>query len=357
MARLPLLVAATFAALTSCASDRAAPPAAGAQPDRALHRFEFVREKMGGPFRIALYAPDDSTAGRAAEAGFARVDQLNAALSDYDPNSEISRLSQRTLNGPMAEPVAVGDDLWRVLSRAMELSEQTGGAFDVTVGPFARLWRRSRDLRELPTPERIEQTRASVGYRHVRLDPRRRTVQLLGPRMRLDVGGLALGYIADETVAAVSQTGAVRVLVDAGGEISAGEAPPGKDGWMVAVQSLKSPEEVTGQYVRVRRACVTSSGDTRRFVELGGRRYSHIIDPKTGLGLTRRIGATVICPDGMTADALDTAVCVLGPEKGIELIDRTPGAAGRITTIDGGEVKVYESKRFKEYLVGPKHEG
>jgi len=114
---------------------------------------------------------------------------------------------------------------------------------------------------------------------------------------------------------------------------------------------------VTGQYVRVRRACVTSSGDTRRFVELGGRRYSHIIDPKTGLGLTRRIGATVVCPDGMTADALDTAVCVLGPEKGIELIDRTPGAAGRITTIDGDEVNVYESKRFRQFLIEPKEEG
>ena len=308
---------------------------------------------MGGPFKIVLYAPDESSANQAADAGFARVDQLNAILSDYDSGSEISRLSQRTLEGPMPQPVAVSDDLWAVLSRADELARRTDGAFDVTIGPFVRLWRRSRDLRELPTPDRIEQTRPSVGYQHLRLDPKHRTVQLLAPRMRLDVGGLALGYIADQTVGAVTKAGAERVLVDAGGEISAGEPPPGKDGWLVAVQSLKNPEEVTGQYVKLRRACVTSSGDARRFVELGGRRYSHIIDPKTGLGLTRRIGATVICPDGMTADALDTAVCVLGPEKGLQLIAQTPGAAGRITTIEGDDVKVYDSETFREFLTDP----
>lgn len=315
-----------------------------------LRKFEFVREKMGGPFRVAVYAHDQATADRAAEAAYRRVDQLNSILSDYDPTSEISRLSQRTLDGPMAEPVPVSDDLWRVLERGQWIAEQTGGAFDVTVGPYMRLWRRARELRELPTEERLEKTRPSVGYRHLRLDRQRRTAQLLAPRMRLDVGGLALGYIADQAVAAASQAGLPVVLVDAGGEISVGDPPPGREFWLAAIQSLKSPEEMTGDHVRLRRACVTSSGDTRRFIEIRGRRYSHIIDPRTGLGLTRRIGATVIAADGMTADALDTAVCVLGPERGLELIERTPGAAARITTIDGGQVNVFESRRFKDFL-------
>jgi thiamine biosynthesis lipoprotein len=170
--------------------------------------------------------------------------------------------------------------------------------------------------------------------------------------MRLDVGGLALGYIADEAREAMAGQGVTRALVDAGGEVSAGEAPPGRKGWRVAVQSLKSPEETTGIYVEVTNACVTSSGDTRRFIEIDGRRYSHIIDPRTGLGLTRRIGATVICPDGMTADALDTAACVLGPQKGIELVEKTPGAAAIVTTIEGEEVRTVESARFRRYLVG-----
>jgi thiamine biosynthesis lipoprotein len=102
--------------------------------------------------------------------------------------------------------------------------------------------------------------------------------------------------------------------------------------------------------VKVRNSCVTTSGDTRRFIEIGGKRYSHIIDPRVGLGLTRRIGATVISPDGMTADALDTAVCVLGPQKGIELVEMTPGAAAMITTIEGDEVRTIESSRWRGFV-------
>lgn len=321
-----------------------------AQQRTEQRKFEYVRDKMGGPFRVVLYAADQTAADKAAEAVYARVDHLNKILSDYDPDSEISRLSQRTLQGPMTEPAAVSDDLWRVLERGQALADRTGGAFDVTVGPSMRLWRRARELHELPTEERLEKTRPSVGHQHLRLDPQRRTVQLLAPRMRLDVAGLALGYIADEAIAAARAAGAPSILVDAGGEVSVGEPPPGSDGWLVAIQSLRNPQELTGEYVKLRNACVTSSGDTRRFIEIGGKRYSHIIDPRTGLGLTRRTGATVIAPDGMTADALDTAVCVLGPEKGLELVERTPGAAARITIIEGDEVKVFDSKRFKQFI-------
>ena len=342
-------IVATFAiAVAVC------PGCTGASPPE-LRKFEFVRDKMGGPFRLVVYATGAEAADKVADAVYGRVDQLNSVLSDYSPDSEISRLSQGTVEGPMREPVPVSDELWRVVERGQAISEATGGAFDVTVGPYVRLWRRARELRELPTPERLEKTRPSVGYRHVNLDPKRKTVQLLAPRMRLDVGGLALGYIADQAVAAARATGAPIALVDAGGEISVGDPPPGKDHWVVAIQSLKNPEEMTGQYVKLSNACVTSSGDTRRFVEIDGRRYSHIIDPRTGLGLTRRIGATVICPDGMSADALDTAVCVLGPEKGLELVEQTPGAAARITTIEGDQVTVYESTRWKQFLTDSSH--
>src|SRR5439155_16641280 len=173
----------------------------------------------------------------------------------YDPDSEISRLSQRTLDGPMSEPVQVSDDLWLVLQRADQIARETDGAFDVTIGPFVRLWRRSRDLKELPTPERVEQTRQSVGYQHLRLDPKNRSVQLLAPRMRLDVGGLAIGYITDQARDAVAAAGAHSVLVDGGGEVSVGDPPPGKRNWLVAIQSLKTPDELTGQLVEIRNAC------------------------------------------------------------------------------------------------------
>jgi thiamine biosynthesis lipoprotein len=306
---------------------------------------------MGAGFRIVLFAREQAIADRAAQAAYARVDQLNAILSDYDPASEISRLSQRTLDGPMGEPVRVSEELFHVLERSLEVAERTGGAFDVTVGPLTRLWRRSRDLQQLPTPQRLETARASVGYRFVRLDPKHRTVQLLAPRMKLDVAGIAVGYVVDEALATLRKHGADRALVDAGGDLGMTGAPPGKKGWRVAIQSLEAPGETTGAYVELSNASISTSGDTYRFVEIDGKRYSHILDPKTGLGLTRRIGVTVIAPDGITADWLDTAIPVLGRERGTQLVESIPAAAARITTIDDeGRITVSETSRFRRYI-------
>lgn len=318
-----------------------------------LHRFEFQEPKMGAAFRIVLYSPDQATADRAARAALGRVDELNAILSDYDPNSEISRLSQRTLDGPMAEPVKVSPELYHVLDVSQKVAERTDGAFDVTVGPFVRLWRRSHQLGELPRPQRIEEARRSVGFRHLKLDPQKRTVQLLAPRMKLDVAGIAVGYVVDEALKAITKSGVESALIDAGGDLGMTGPPPGAKGWRVAVQSLQAPEETTGEYFELRNASISTSGDTYRYVEIDGTRYSHILDPKTGLGLTKRIGVTAIARDGITADWLDTAVAVLGPERGAELVESVPGAAARITTIapDGG-ISVSETPGFRAYIVG-----
>jgi thiamine biosynthesis lipoprotein len=317
-----------------------------------LHRFEFVEQKMGAGFRVVLYAPDDATAQRAARACFARVDAANPVLSDYDPNSEISRLSQRTNDGPMAEPVKVSDDLFRVLSDSVAAAERSGGAFDVTVGPFIRLWRRSRDTGERPTPERIEKTRQSVGIHLLKLDPDAHTVQLLAPHMHVDVSGIAVGYVVDRCLEAMKAEGVDRALIDAAGDLVVGEAPPGEAGWRVAIQSLEKPNEIAG-YVLLRNAAVSTSGDTYRYVELDGVRYSHILDPKTGLGLTTHTGATVIAPNCETADWMATACCVLGPDAALDLAARTPGTAVRVTTRADGGMKVSESPAFRNFLTGP----
>lgn len=324
----------------------------GCEP--TLHRYEFNEPRMGAAFRIVMYAPDHAAADRAARAAYARVDELNAILSDYDTTSEISRLSQRTLDGPMAEPVRVSDELFHVLQRSYEAAEQTDGAFDVTVGPFGRLWRRSRDQGALPSTRRLEEARPSVGYRFIKLDPKRRTVQLLAPRMRLDVAGIAVGYVVDEALAALKKQGVDRALIDAGGDLGMSGPPPAERGWRVAIQSLEKPGETTGEYVELRNASISTSGDTYRFVEIDGKRYSHILDPRTGLGLTDRIGVTVIAPDGITADWLDTAVPVLGRERGSKLVESVPGAAARITTLGrDGRITVGETARFRPFVADP----
>jgi len=314
-----------------------------------LQKFDYVRPKMGTGFHMVLYAPDSRTAQTAADAAFARIDQLNSEFSDYDDKSELSLLAEQTNNGPMSAPAHVSDDLWRVLSKAKEISALSDGAFDVTVGPFVRLWRRSRALQQLPTTQRVEEARQSIGYHLMRLDPATHSVQLMAAHMRLDLGGIAKGFAAEDALHVLAQHGVSHALVGAAGDIAAGEPPPGKVGWVVGFETPGSPKGTTGIYVKLRNQRVSTSGDTYRFVEIDGRRYSHIIDPTTGLGQTRRIEASVISNDGMTADTLALVVCVWGPERGLALIDSLPDAAAIVTTYDNGVPKVSRSKRFPLY--------
>jgi thiamine biosynthesis lipoprotein len=315
---------------------------------RPLEKFQFVRPEMGTVFQVTLYAPDSIAAKKAADSAFERAHELNGILSDYDPESELSRLSRQSDNGPMAAPVAVGPDLWFILQRAVEASRQSNGAFDITIGPCVKLWRRSHQMGELPSPARLATARASVGWQAIHLFPESHAVQLLKTKMRLDVGGIAKGYAANEMVKRLRSLGFARSMAGAAGDIAVGDAPPGQANWRIAVQSLANPHQSAG-YVNLHNASISTSGDTERFIIIDGQRYSHIIDPRTGLGLTHRIGATVICTDGVNADWLSKPLCILGPEQGMSIIESTPGAAARVVTIEGDETKVYESKRWREF--------
>ena len=204
---------------------------------------------------------------------------------------------------------------------------------------------------ELPKPERLAEARKSVGWESIRLFPETHSVQLLKPHMRIDVGGIAKGYTAMQSMVVLRGFGIRRAMVGAAGDLTVGDPPPGREYWRVAVQSLADPAKTDG-YVKLRNASISTSGDTQRYVIIEGQRYSHIINPKTGLGLTQRIGATVITQDGTTSDWLCKPPCVLGPELGLQLIDTTPGAAGRVVTLDEqGNEHRFESKRWKDFVL------
>jgi thiamine biosynthesis lipoprotein len=311
---------------------------------------------MGTGFRIVIYAPTTQKADAAAQAAWARIDQLNDRLSDYDPHSELSQLCMRTADGPMTAAVPVSDDLWNMLVASIEAARRSESSFDITIGPCVRLWRRSRELHELPTPQRLEEARKSVGWEAIKIFPETHAVQLMKPKMRLDLGGIAKGYTAAEALAVIRRHGLPHAMVGAAGDLSVGDPPPGKQYWRVGVTSLERSDGPT-DYVALLNASISTAGDTERFVIIDGVRYSHILDPKTGLGLTRRIGCSVLSPDGTTADWLDDAACILGPEKGLALIDSIPGAAGRIVTLDSdAKATVYESKRWRQYHLGAEPE-
>ncbi len=301
---LPLLIWA-WLALTLTAAGCAGTPEAADQP---LQRFEFTRLHMGVQTRIVLYAPDQPAAADAARAGFARIADLDAIMSDYRLDSELNRLSATAGEGRWID---LSPDLYDVLAESQRLAEQTGGAFDITVGPWVRLWREARRDGRLPDPDRLAALAPSVGFRLLRLDPARRAARLGAPGMQLDLGGIAKGYAAREAVNLLRARGLSRCLVALAGDLALGDPPPDADGWTIDV-----PAPGNGPALRLlaANAEVSTSGDSQQFLEVDGVRYSHILDPRTGLGLTAAKQATVITPLGGYADALASAACVLGPD-------------------------------------------
>lgn len=318
-----------------------------------LERHEYSEPHMGTTFRIVLYAPSARAADRAAADAFRRIAELDASMSDYDAASELSRLSALSTSGAPTEPVHISDDLWSVLVRARDVSRMSGGAFDVTCGPLTALWRRARRQHELPSDESLAGAVRSVDWSKIELDDATRTVRLLARDMRLDLGGIAKGFAADAALGILVAAGLDRSLIAAGGDVRAGRAPPGRSGWKVALEPFGPSGAASA--IELEQAAVSTSGDAEQALELDGVRYSHIVDPRTGRALAHRIAASVIARDSTTADALATAVCVLGPERGLDLIGQVSGTEARITTLDGVRARSWASPGFERLMLRAPH--
>lgn len=307
---------------------------AHAQDDpRPLARFEFAEPHMGTGARIVLYAPDAAAAAHAAAAGFARIRELDAVLSDYRDDSELNRLVARAGQGP----VAVGEDLFVVLWAAQSLARRSGGAFDAARGAVTRLWRQARRLDEAPDPDRLRAAVDAGDWRDLSLDAATRTAILRRPGMRLDLGGIAKGHAAEQALQALRQLGIDRALVALGGDIAVGAPPPDAPGWRIEVAPLDVPGAPPPTSLLVRDAAVSTAGDAEQWMEIDGVRLSHVIDARSGRPLDFRSSTTVVAPRGLQADGLDTAASVLGPEAGLRLVDAVPGAAALMLrqTADG----------------------
>ena len=329
----------------------AAGPVSAQEPGAPGHlsRFEFDETHMASPFHIVLYSTDLATARRASRAAYDRIAALNNVLSDYDPESELSRLG-RSAGGA---PVSVSADLFDVLRRSKDIYERSDGAFDVTIAPVGRLWRRARRDHKLPDAARLADARPLVGSEKMLLEPKARTVQLTRAGMKLDVGGIAKGYAAQAALDVLKKEGITRALVGGAGDIVAGDAPPALRGWKVAIAPVEPGKGDPPKILLLANAAVSTAGDAERYVIIDGHRYSHIINPSTGVGIEDRASVTVVAPDGGTADALETTVYVMGPERGLKLVDDTPGASAIFVRLTPQGIKTFESKRFKDVPLAP----
>ncbi|MEX2641390.1 MAG: FAD:protein FMN transferase [Balneolales bacterium] len=314
-----------------------------------LQRYEFDSPQMGTLFRIVFYARNDSLAEAASEAAFNRVQALNAIMSDYEHESELNALSRTSGSGAW-EPVS--PPLFFVLNRSMDISCHTDGAFDITVRPFVQLWRDATRKANpvLPHPDTLAKAAKSVGFRHMDLDAQRGAVRLNRRGMQLDLGGIAKGYAADQILDELQQFGITSALADAGGDILAGDPPPGQKGWNVVVPARDAGGATAYRELTLSNAAITSSGDLYQSVTIGGKKYSHIIDPGTGLGLTENITVTVIAPDAVTADGYASALSVMGPEKAARLVEGFAEMEVFIEFERSGSFEQLESTGFGEFI-------
>lgn len=295
MRAIPLALGLCVALLSGCA--------------QRLSRHEFARVCMGVRTRIIVYASDAPHAERAAQSAFAEVSRLDAIFSDYRDDSE----AQRLCRAKAGVPHEVSPDLLALLVEARRVGDQSMGAFDVTVGPLTRLWREARRT-GTPTDARLlADARARVGPALWTVDERSRTATMFRDGMGLDFGGIAKGYAAEQAAGVLRSAGLPRCLVALAGDVYAGDPPPGADGWRVEIRGERAGEDAPPVGVLLlANAGVSTSGDAEQSIVVGGERLSHIMDPRTGRGVTRPRTVTVVASHGARADAAATALGVLG---------------------------------------------
>jgi thiamine biosynthesis lipoprotein len=314
---------------------------AGAQ--EVLTRFERTEPHMGTQVHIVAYASSETAWQQAADAAFRRFAELDARFSDYRSDSELMQLCA---SAPHEQPVSVSEELFDVLRIAARISEASEGAFDVTVGNVTRLWRRARRQHTAPSKDLLEAALATVDYKQIRLFEANHAVQLTRKGVRIDLGGIAKGFACDKALQELQRQGITRALIHAGGDMVLGEPPPDADGWPIAVAGLRRDDPPV-EFFSAARCAVATSGDLWQFLEIEGRRYSHIIDPRTGWGIEGPRSVTVVARDGATADALATAISVLGPERGLNLAKQFQ-ASVLIRMLVQDQVQSYRSCDFPQ---------
>ena len=309
-------------------------PAVAVQQEPTAERFEFARVAMGTRARVVLYATDGGSAAEAARLAFDEIERLEQVLSDYRPGSEI-RVFQDT--AVVGEWTAISPTLAESLRAALAMGSRTDGAFGVTSGATVLLWRDARESGALPIDNEIERARAASAPGGVEVDPGADRARLLRKGVRFDFGGIGKGIAAAAARDVLREAGHPSCLVDLGGDLALGAPPPEADGWSIDVQTgITKKASVT-----LADMCIATSGDAEQWAEIDRVRFSHIVDPRTGMALKTGRAATVIHPDGATADALASAACVLGID-GIERLEESFPEA-RITLWSSPDETLIES--------------
>jgi len=334
------LVAGSHGLLASGGARRCTsePPARSVAEE--LERYEASHPSMGAEFTVAAYGRDPKFLAETIEEVFEEIDAIDEQMSNYKSQSELSQINREATS----RAVQVEPSLFRLIQKSLQYSEDTGGAFDITVGPLMKAWGFFRGEGRVPSAEELHTVLARVGYQHIKLDPLGRTIEFDVPGVELDLGGIAKGYAVDRAVGILRENGITAALVSSGmSSIYALGAPPNEVGWKIVVRD-PFDSAVAADVVYLKNFSMSTSGNYNKFFKLGGRTYSHIMDPHTGMPVENMLATTVFAANATDSDAL-SKLYVLGTEGSRQYLAAHPDIQALFYLPAGSE------KKFKRVLL------
>ena len=295
---------------------------------------------MGSRFEITAIAENDTIAWEAINAGIAEIERIEKLISSWDKNSQTSEIIRQAGIGP----VVVDRELYDLVYRAKKISKLTQGAFGISYASMDRIWFFDGSMKEMPSAKTIDEARAKINWEHIILNPETHSVFLKDKGMKIGFGAIGKGYAANRAKAIMENiNGIYGGGVNASGDLITWGKSNRDEGWTVKIADPKNKEKPLG-WLSVKNMAIVTSGDYERYVQFNGKRYAHIIDPRTGYPTTGIKSVTIVCPDAEVADALATSVFVLGKLKGLELINQLNGVECLLVTDDDN---VFTSENLK----------
>lgn len=295
---------------------------------------------MGSRFSLTAVAADDSTAQLAVSKGIAEIKRIESLISSWNEESETSAINHMAGEASCR----VSSELFDLIFRSKKISQLTDGAFDISFAGIDQIWKFDGSMTSLPDSQAVHASVKNIDWQKINLEAKQ-TVFLPESDMRIGFGAIGKGYAANRAKGIMQQAGATGGLVNAGGDLTAwGDSPEGQS-WGIAIANPVNPDQPIG-WIDIQNMAVVTSGNYERFAMIEGQRYGHIIDPRTGWPAQGLVSVTVVCPDAELADALATAVFVLGKKKGLDLINQLVGIEclvidekGKWFSTDGLEIR------------------
>lgn len=305
----------------------------------AQEKYTRTLKLMGSRFDITVVAKDEVQANDYIDLALSEISRIEKEISSWDPESETSKI----IANAGIQPVKVNRESFDLITRAVKISELTEGAFDITYASMDRIWKFDGSMNHLPTDDEIAQSIRKVGYKNIVLDPEHQTVFLKNKGMRIGFGAIGKGYAADKAKQLLISEGVNGGIINASGDLTTWGTQPDGSPWMVGITNPLNKNKVFSWFPLDNNAVVTS-GNYEKFVEFNGKKYTHIIDPRTGWPVSGLTSVTIFAPKAELADALATSVFVMGRETGIDFINQLPGMECVIVDDNG---KIFKSENIQ----------